>query len=318
MIKDLISIIIPTYNRGHYLEETLNSIINQTYQYWECIIIDDGSTDNSKDVISVYLKKDTRFHYSMRPSNLPKGANSCRNYGFSLATGAFVKWFDSDDIMVPIHLETLIGALKLYKVDFVVGDSENFEDKTRKPSGKPYQFNREKIKITPEAFAKQQIGWITDDFLGKREILENIKFNESIKTDGDEYNFFTQLLHENTNGVFVNKILTYRRLHKHALSYTKDLSDIQFNIRVANIKYLTFQDIKKYKNKELLCWFLSGYMQYSFKICLEGRFPPFFIKSISQISKYFGKIKAANFLTALIFARYYGRGYKFLEKSTRY
>ena len=63
MRKPLVSIIIPTFNRAHLIGETLNSVLAQTYPYWECIIIDDGSTDNSKKIIGEYVKKDFRFHY---------------------------------------------------------------------------------------------------------------------------------------------------------------------------------------------------------------------------------------------------------------
>src|SRR5690606_4064975 len=106
--------------------------------------------------------------------------------------------------------------------------------------GKPYNFDRQNSIINATNFGKQSIGWITDDFLGKREILKNLKFNEGIKTDGDEYNFFTQLLHENNKGVFVNKTLTYRRLHRQTLSNREGLSDMAYYNKVATIKYCTF------------------------------------------------------------------------------
>ena len=105
MHNPLISIIIPTFNRAHYIQETLDSILNQTYINWECIIIDDGSEDNTQEVLAKYLKKDVRFQFHIRPENRPKGANSCRNYGFELSKGDLIKWFDSDDIMLPNHIE---------------------------------------------------------------------------------------------------------------------------------------------------------------------------------------------------------------------
>ena len=67
----LISIIIPTYNRAHLIGETLDSILVQTYPNWECIVVDDGSTDTTADVMREYIKKDNRFQYHQRPMYWP-------------------------------------------------------------------------------------------------------------------------------------------------------------------------------------------------------------------------------------------------------
>jgi glycosyltransferase involved in cell wall biosynthesis len=111
MSNQLVSIIIPTYNRAHLIADTLNSICEQTYTHWECIVIDDGSTDNTEAVLLEYIKKDSRFKYLMRPKHKQKGANACRNYGFELSKGDFINWFDSDDIMAPNKLEVQVDVL---------------------------------------------------------------------------------------------------------------------------------------------------------------------------------------------------------------
>lgn len=98
---------------------TLDSIIAQSYTNWECLIIDDGSIDNTEQTIAEYTKKDNRFKYSKRPNHLVKGANSCRNYGFSLAKGQYINWFDSDDIMQPAFLEKKIAEFKA-NIDAVI------------------------------------------------------------------------------------------------------------------------------------------------------------------------------------------------------
>lgn len=95
----LVSIVIPTYNRGSLIGETLDSVLAQTYKNWECIVVDDGSTDETSEVMKRYLDKDSRFQYHHRPKNRPKGANTCRNYGFELSKGKYIQWLDSDDIL---------------------------------------------------------------------------------------------------------------------------------------------------------------------------------------------------------------------------
>jgi len=105
MNSPLVSIIIPTYNRAHLIGETLDSIVAQTYENWECIIVDDGSIDNIEEVVSLYIMVDSRFQYHKRLDVYKPGGNGARNYGFELSKGEYINWFDSDDLMVPFFLE---------------------------------------------------------------------------------------------------------------------------------------------------------------------------------------------------------------------
>jgi glycosyltransferase involved in cell wall biosynthesis len=112
MNKDLVSILIPNFNKEKYLEKTLASILNQEYEYWECIIVDDGSTDSSKSILNSFQEKDARFKIFDRPSTIEKGANFCRNFAYSLASGEYIQWFDSDDLMYPWFIRTKVDLLK--------------------------------------------------------------------------------------------------------------------------------------------------------------------------------------------------------------
>ncbi|MBI6118550.1 glycosyltransferase family 2 protein [Salegentibacter maritimus] len=113
-MKPLVSIIIPTYNRVHLIGETLESVLSQTYQNWECMVVDDGSTDYTDELMEFYCNKDNRIKYHHRPANRPKGANACRNYGFELSKGEFIQFLDSDDL---ISKEKLYGQLEIFKSD---------------------------------------------------------------------------------------------------------------------------------------------------------------------------------------------------------
>lgn len=112
MNDPLVSIIIPTYNRAHLIGETLESVITQTYVNWECIVVDDGSTDDTASIINTYVQQDNRFIYVKRPKDYPKGGNGARNYGYKIAKGEFVNWFDDDDIMLPNFLRDKINTIK--------------------------------------------------------------------------------------------------------------------------------------------------------------------------------------------------------------
>ena len=108
--EPLISIIIPVYNRAVIIAQTLKSIVNQGYINWECLVIDDGSTDNTAKTVTEFSEKDIRIKYFNRPKTITRGANSCRNYGYKLSKGKFVNWFDSDDIMHPEFLDSKLSA----------------------------------------------------------------------------------------------------------------------------------------------------------------------------------------------------------------
>lgn len=107
--EPLVSIIIPTYNRAHLIGETLDSVLAQTYQNWECIVVDDGSTDDTDAVMQKYCDKDSRFKYYHRPEEHLPGGNGARNFGFKMSQGEYIQWFDSDDLMFK---ETILKKIK--------------------------------------------------------------------------------------------------------------------------------------------------------------------------------------------------------------
>lgn len=121
-----VSIIIPNYNRANLIGETLDSIVGQTYENWECIIVDDGSIDNSIEVISKYVEKDNRFLLFQRPTDYSKGANACRNIGMQKSKGDYIIFFDSDDLMMKNHVEAKLHFMTTQNLDYAVFKSKNF------------------------------------------------------------------------------------------------------------------------------------------------------------------------------------------------
>ncbi|KAB2867528.1 MAG: glycosyltransferase family 2 protein, partial [Bacteroidales bacterium] len=101
----LISVIIPTYNAERFIIETLTSVINQSYTHWECIIIDDGSTDSTKEIIDEYCKADNRIKYYYQKNSGPSVA---RNVGVKIALGEYIQFLDSDDVLLPERFEILL------------------------------------------------------------------------------------------------------------------------------------------------------------------------------------------------------------------
>ena len=126
-MNDLISIIVPVYNVCNYLEECLDSIINQTYNLWEFILVDDGSTDNSGEICDEYCKKDNRFRVIHKGNG---GTPAAKNTGLEIiGECGYVCFVDSDDCLDKHFLENAIGIAKKYDTDVVqVGYTRDYEN----------------------------------------------------------------------------------------------------------------------------------------------------------------------------------------------
>lgn len=111
MEEPLISIIIPTYNRAQLIKETLDSVAAQTYGHWECIVVDDGSIDETEQLMQSYSRVDERFIFLKR-KKLPKGASHCRNIGLDNAKGKYCIFLDSDDLLLENSLEQRLEEIK--------------------------------------------------------------------------------------------------------------------------------------------------------------------------------------------------------------
>lgn len=116
-MDDLISVVLPVYNGERYLRESIESIIAQSYQNWELLILDDCSTDNSADIAIEFTKKDSRIHYYKNETNLRLPRNL--NKGFSLAKGSFLTWTSDDNRFKPEALKKMRQALVSNRAQFV-------------------------------------------------------------------------------------------------------------------------------------------------------------------------------------------------------
>lgn len=108
MENELVSIIMPSWNTGNFIAESIQSVINQTYKNWELIIVDDCSTDNTDEVVSFY--KDQRIKYLKNEKN--SGAAITRNKALREAQGEWIAFLDSDDLWAPEKLEHQINFMK--------------------------------------------------------------------------------------------------------------------------------------------------------------------------------------------------------------
>lgn len=178
MDSKLISIIVPSFNRADLIAETLNSVFSQTYQKWECIIVDDGSSDNTIDIINSFIEKDSRFSFIER-NRFPKGAPTCRNIGLDFSNGEFIIYLDSDDILAPYCLEQRINKFSVhFDMDFLVFKSLLFVDK---PFSNGFYWNIDNEENDLSRFIKLDALWQTSGPIYKKEFLLKMKgFKEDL------------------------------------------------------------------------------------------------------------------------------------------
>ena len=119
-IYPLISVVIPAYNAELFLDETLESVLSQTYENWECIIVNDGSTDSTESVAKKWCEKDSRFRLTNKENG---GLSSARNWGIKESKAEYIAFLDADDILTPDSLEVRINTLLKENVDLVYSNA---------------------------------------------------------------------------------------------------------------------------------------------------------------------------------------------------
>jgi len=201
----LVSIIIPAYNRAHLIDKTLDSILAQTYQNWECIVVDDGSKDGTENVVKRYCNNDKRFRFYHRPQNHLSGGNGARNFGFEKSTGEYIQWFDSDDLMMPEMLQQKIDEIVRINCDCVVARGAEMLDEIKKT----YNLKWKLFEAEDSALEhiKGNLVFGTNGPLFKKSYLINKKlFDEELKIR-QEWEFFSRLLMIGLDFRIVNEVL---------------------------------------------------------------------------------------------------------------
>ena len=142
----LISVVIPAYNAGQFLDETLESVLSQTYENWECIIVNDGSTDKTESIAKKWCEKDARFRYFYKENS---GASDTRNLGIKEARGEYIAFLDADDLYLPEYLEFCLKTLIEQDSDLVAPKMMDFN--SLEANYLPFRFI---IKIVKEKLFK--------------------------------------------------------------------------------------------------------------------------------------------------------------------
>lgn len=225
--QPIISVIIPCYNQAQYLTEALDSVLNQTDNNWECIIVNDGSTDNTETVAKEFTDTDARFKYIYKQNG---GLSSARNAGLNASSGLYIQFLDADDFLHEDKFSKSIAVFKHNKqCDLVISNFRHYNQRLSIFT-EPYCDINRKINLV-SILMDWDIAYtipIHCAFI-KKELL-SMMFNEQLKAKEDWLmwiNIFLQTDHY----YFINEDHAFYRIHP--LSATKDAKLMEENTLLA-------------------------------------------------------------------------------------
>lgn len=255
-VSSAVSIIIATYNRGKFIEATLDSILNQSYINYEVIIVDDGGDDNTYKVLESYLR-DSRFKFYKRPLTFPKGCPGSRNFGLTKAKGELIWFFDDDDIAHPDLLKNCISELENKELDFcrfertVFYDFERieFEEKIHPKIEIISTKNLKQLIIGELPFNSCQVIWRKAS-LGKEHFRSDIIY-------ADDWEFYSRLLSMGLKGVSIDKKLLFARKHPGSATqkYKSRNKKIMNSVILANFSVIDLAIKENILDKQLFKFF---------------------------------------------------------------
>lgn len=277
-----ISIIIPIYNKVKYIERLLCMIENQTFQDFECILIDDGSTDGSGDVCDQVCHRNCKFIVRHIPNG---GVSHARNIGLDISTGKYITFIDADDEIPKDYLQNLYDCIRESGADIVIGGHSNIWDNNMEvvPVESPYESGLYHFTDIISDFAKIQsqsglYGWCWSKLLSRELIGENC-FTEELAL-AEDFDFYLKVYPNVDTVYFDDKPQYLYRLEAENCSVAKDDDDIDYlgQLRI-NIKYRLF--LKRMnswsgENKNIveqrLCDYVYFTLFHSPLLCFESRF----------------------------------------------
>lgn len=222
---DLISIIIPIYNVEQYLNQCMDSVLNQTYKNIEILLINDGSTDYSGEICEKYAKKDRRVRVI---HNKNQGVSISRNIGIKEAKGSYITFVDSDDFVSEVYIETLYHLIVNNHADIsIIGNDEQLGSKIKKANRKLRKIlNPEETigKILEEKYLSA-VCW---GKMYKRDLFKNdkMRFDQAMKI-GEDLKFMLPII-DNCKKISVDttQYLYHYRLNEQSITQQKGKKDL--------------------------------------------------------------------------------------------
>lgn len=236
-----ISVIVTCFEKGQFLDDCLNSVFNQSYSNWECIIVNDGSSDKTEEIALKWTLKDSRFKYFYQKN---QGVSIARNLGLEKAIGNLIQFLDCDDFINSIKFEKSLNKLSKDSNQIIITNFDRFDDYNKKHIEphcilKEEYFNLKNILVYWDIKFSIPI----HAAIFPIEIFKKLKFREDLKAKEDWF-FWIELYNQNPKTCFINEPLVSYRMNP--TSMTNNLKFMSQN------KIETIKKIKEIINESQL------------------------------------------------------------------
>jgi len=221
----LVSIIVPCYNQAQYLSEALDSVLAQTYPYWECIIVNDGSPDNTEEIAKIYCNNDNRFKYVQKVNG---GLSSARNAGLNILKGDYVQFLDSDDTIDPQKFEKQLNTFTENQ-DLCISISNYYifdNNKTIYQTAQDWN-NKLSSDFRYDILFRwdKQFSIPIHCALFKARIIDKIRFNEKLLAKED-WLFWIDISEKIPAVHYIAETLAHYRIHSESMIRNNELMEI--------------------------------------------------------------------------------------------
>jgi glycosyltransferase involved in cell wall biosynthesis len=218
-----VSIIVPCYNQAQYLDQALQSVLDQIYTNWECIIVNDGSPDNTEEIAKKWIEKDSRFKYILKKNG---GVSSARNLGLDKAKGAYIQFLDSDDLLGERKLEMSLQELNLTAnegANLVISNFKMFKE-DRNITTVPY------CNLSAELFTFENLLYCWNASFTipihcgffETSLFANLRFSEKLSAQED-WIMWVSLFQKGCRALFIDQTLVLYRINSLSRTMTKTL-----------------------------------------------------------------------------------------------
>lgn len=256
--RGLVSIVVPCYNSAKYLRSALDSVLNQTYEHIECLVVDDGSTDGTKDLVLEYLEKDKRVKYFFKENG---GEASAKNYGLERSSGEWVHVLDSDDWIASDKIANQIEAGSRHRNDdnYVIAYSdfgivyENGSDNETYPADAQVIVGKLSKGDILHRIVSRKTGLATptpitlNSMLLSRNIFDKYKMNEDMPNIAD-LELYYRILQEDVVCIYVPGISMYYRQHGSNVSKDSRRSLVGYAMFLSTIHRVNKDDLRSFPN----------------------------------------------------------------------
>lgn len=199
MINKIVSVIIPMYNSEKTIKRTLNSVINQSYKNFEVIIVNDGSTDNSPDIVEQFIKSNSSYDITLVNQN-NQGVSVARNNGIKLAKGQYIAFLDSDD-----YWETN----KLYEQIKIMGDNADIYLLGTLPKSSKDDMNTEEINYIDFRKLLFKNYFMTSSVMIRKEVFSTVGYFNTQKKYSEDYDLWLRISQKYKTAIYMKKLVNY-------------------------------------------------------------------------------------------------------------